>query len=158
MPKTRHARVLLLLADGFDEAAVSIVLTELRQAGLAVSLVGLRSRPVNGAHGLVVVPNTSLDRVLEVSSPILALILPEGTGHLARLRVDPRVSNLLQKSIAEDAMLIGLGNQATKMILDLTEIDGEAIRITEPEAGMYLQDFARTLAQRLVGVVEGSFV
>ncbi len=44
------------------------------------------------------------------------------------------------------------------MILDLAEIDGKPVRILEPEAGMYLQDFARTLAQRLVGVVEGSFV
>ncbi len=50
MTKTGRAQTILLLADGFDEAAVSIILTTLRQAGLAVSLVGLRSRRVSGAQ------------------------------------------------------------------------------------------------------------
>jgi hypothetical protein len=154
MSKTGHAQIILLLADGFDEAAVSIILTNLRQAGLAVNLVGLRSRRVSGAHGMIVVPNTSLDRVLEISSPILALILPGGASHLTRLRVDPRVSTLLQRSIMEETILVGLEDQVTKTIIEMTGNNGESINILEPEPGIYLEDFARTLAQQLVGIAE----
>ena len=154
MSKNDRAQVIVLLADGFEEAGVSIILTTLRQAGLAVNLVGLRSRRVSGAHGLVIVPNTSLDRMLEVSVPILALILPGGAGHLARLRVDPRVSRLLKRSIAQKAILVGLGNQVSQTVTDLVANNGQSTKIIQPKAGMYLEDFASSLAQRLVGMTE----
>lgn len=154
MSKTVQPQIILLLADGFDEAVVGIVLTRLRQAGLAVSLVGLRSKRVSGAHGLVIIPNASLDRILEAPPPVLALVLPGGAGHLARLRVDPRVSVLIQKNI-RDTILVGLDEQATKMVRDLTDTNGEAINIIEPEVGIYMEDFACSLAQRLVGLAAG---
>ncbi len=155
MSKTGQTPIILLLADGFDEAAVSIILTTLRQVGLPISLTGLRSRRVRGAHGLVIMPNTSLDRVLEKSSPILALIIPNGAGHLARLRVDPRVRNLLHRCLAEQATLVSLGEQAVGLVVDLAESNGETLNIIQPEAGMYLEDFAAILAQQLTGLAEG---
>lgn len=155
MAKTGQPQVILLLADGFDEAGVSIILTTLRQAGLAVSLVGLRSKRVNGAHGLIIVPNTSLDRILAISPPILALILPGGVGHLARLRVDPRVSTLIQQSISEKSILVGLEDEATQIVVELIQTAGGSSNIIEPKAGMYLEDFASALAQQLLGIVEG---
>ncbi len=155
MSKSGQVQVILLLADGFDEAAVSLILTSLRQAGLAVSLVGLRANRVCGAHGMVIVPNISLDRLLEQSRPISALILPSGTAHLARLRVDPRVSRLLQRSLRQEAMLVSLGEQVSKLIIELAETTEYTINIVEPEADIYLEDFAAGLAQQLVGIVEG---
>jgi hypothetical protein len=154
MSKFGHAQIILLLADGFDEGAVSIVSIVLRQAGLLVNLAGLRANRVRGAHGLVIVPNTTLERVLESSSPILALILPGGTGHRARLRADPRVKTLLQRIITEKAVLVGLEDQVTRMIVELTETNRESLHIIKPQAGMYLEDFASTLVQQLVGVAE----
>ncbi len=150
MPKTHRTQTVLLLADGFDEAAVGLILARLRQQGLAVSLVGLRSKRVSGAHGLVIVPDMSLDRLLEIASPISALILPGGAGHLARLRVDPRVSSLLQRSIVEAAILVGLGGQVAQTVVELAESNGRSIEVIKPEAGAYLEDFACTLARQLV--------
>ena len=155
MSRSGQTQVILLLADGFDEAAVSIILATLRQAGLAVSLVGLRAKRVSGAHGMVIVPNISLDGLLENSGPILALILPAGAAHLARLRLDPRVSHLLQRSIREEAILVSLGEQVSKLVVEMTETNHHSINLVEPEAGTYLEDFAASLAQRLVGMVEG---
>lgn len=155
MSKTAQPQIILLLADGFDEALVGIMLTTLRQAGLAVSLVGLRSKRVSGAHGLIIVPNTSLDRILESTPPILALILPGGTSHLARLRVDPRVSTLIQQNLLADTILVGLDDQATKMVSDLVESNCEMVKIIKPEAGMYMEDFAYSLAQKLIGLGAG---
>jgi hypothetical protein len=129
-------------------------LTTLRQAGLAVNLVGLRSRRVSGAHGLVIVPDTSLDRMLRDSAPILALILPGGAGYLARLRVDPRVSTLLKRSIVEKAILVGLDNYVFQTVTDLVANNDQSANIIQFKAGMYLEDFASSLAQRLVDITE----
>ena len=154
MSKNDRAQVIVLLADGFEEAGVSIILTTLRQAGLAVNLVGLRSRRVSGAHGLVIVPDTSLDRMLRDSAPILALILPGGAGYLTRLRVDPRVSTLLKRSIVEKAILVGLGNHVFQTVTDLVANNDQSANIIQLKAGMYLEDFASSLAQRLVDITE----
>lgn len=154
MSKTEHAQVNLLLADGFDEGAVSIVSIVLRQAGLPVSLVGLRAKQVRGAHGLIIVPNTSLDRVLEESSPILALILPGGAGHLARLRTDPRVKNLLQQVVAERIMLVSLGDEITQMMIELVGTSPEPVNIVQPHKGMHMEEFASKLVQHLVCTTE----
>ena len=134
---------------------MSIIVTTLRQVGLPISLTGLRSKRVSGAHGMVIVPNTSLDRVMEKPSPIPALIIPDGAGHLARLRVDPRVRTLLQRGLAEQTILVGLGEQAAGLVVDLAESNGETLNIIQPEAGVYMEDFAATLAQRLAGATGG---
>jgi putative intracellular protease/amidase len=151
MSKTDHAQVILLLADGFEEAAAITILTTLRQAGLAVNLVGLRSNRVNGAHGLTIIPNTSLDQVLAALPPMLALVLPGGAAHLARLRIDPRVNTLVQHTLLEKAVLVSVENQATKLVTDLIEVNDVPYQVIEPEAGMYPEEFAHNLAQQLIG-------
>jgi hypothetical protein len=148
MPKPSRAQTILLLADGFDEAAVGIILTALRQEGLAVSLVGLRAKRVSGAHGLVIVPDTSLDRFLEVAAPIAALILPGGSNHLARLKVDPRVEVLLKRSVAEKAILVGVDRQMKKLTHSVAEMD-YALSWLMPEPDQYLEQFATTIIQGL---------
>jgi hypothetical protein len=45
--------ILLLWSDRFDEAATAIFATELRQAGLAVKVVGLAGHQAAGSSGLV---------------------------------------------------------------------------------------------------------
>jgi len=151
MSKTRRTQVILLLADGFDEAAVSVILTALRQIGLAVTVVGLRARRVSGAHGLTIVPNTSLDRLLGESLSISALILPGGLGYLSRLQIDPRVSTLLQQTMGQEALLVSLSNPVTQMIRDLAQVKGQQVKVIEPKAEMYLEAFAEVLAAQLVG-------
>ncbi len=154
MSKTRYAEIILLLADGFDEASVSVTLTVLRQQGLAVKLIALRSKRVSGAHGLIIVPDNSLDQMLKKHSPILALILPQGVGHLSRLQRDPRVSNLIKQSIAEEALLVSFDDQARQIITDFAEIEGKTINVIQPEVGTSLEGFVNMLTQRLVGIIE----
>jgi hypothetical protein len=155
MSKSAQSQILMLLADGFDEAAMGTILTTLRQAGLAVSLVGLRSNRVSGAHGLTIVPNASLDRIVVVRPPVRALIVPGGTGHLARLRVDPRVNMLIQSCVNQEADLISLDAQATQMIRQMAESARKATKIIEPEAGIYMEEFARNLVHHLAGATTG---
>lgn len=154
MPGSPHGYVIFLLADGFDELSVVVSLTHLRQAGLAVHLIGLRAKRVRGASGLIVVPDTSLDRFLAAPASILALVLPGGAGHLTRLRMDPRVVTLLQLGIKENATLVGLADYVIKPFLESVEADPKIVRIIEPEVGLHSEAFAYMLAQELIGITE----
>lgn len=116
MGRTRHTHIVLLLADGFEEAVVITLLTTLREAGLRATTVALRSEQVTGAHGVVIKPDASLDRLLEMDLPISALILPEGGGHLERLGRDPRVALLLRNRLVDNAEMVGLGKRACKFL------------------------------------------
>lgn len=150
MSQTRRAEIVMLLADGFEEAAVGVILTHLRQQGLAVKLVGLRSRPVNGAHGLTIVPDYSLDRLLEGAGPLLAVILPAGPDHLNRLRLDPRVGSLLQHGLEQGSLVVGLSAQATALVGELVDLNDAVWPVLQPEPGVSMEDFAAELARRLV--------
>lgn len=148
MSKIDHGQVILLLADGFEETGVTILLTTLRQAGLAVMVVGLRSGRVNGVHGLTIVPNISLDRILELSPLILAVVLPGGIGHLGRLQVDPRVAMLLARGAEQEAMLVGLKPYVTSLTDHIAKIEHQILWFV-PEPGQKLEQFATIIAQRL---------
>ncbi|MCB0171436.1 MAG: DJ-1/PfpI family protein [Anaerolineae bacterium] len=153
MPKTDHGQIILLLADGFEETAFTILLVMLREAGLAVLVVGLRTGRVNGAHGLMIVPDISMDRLLEKMPPILAVILPNSVGHLGRLQVDPRVGALLGRSVEESAMLVGLGPHIAELTDHFMGLD-HPISWLVPEPGQPLEQFATIIARRLQDLQE----
>ena len=41
------------------------------------------------------------------------------------------------------------------MVVEIAGHNGQSIEMIEPEAGMYLEDFAASLAQQLVGLAVG---
>lgn len=148
LSKNQRTQVVLLLADGFDQTSVT-VLTTLRQAGFLTRLIGLRIRSVCGAYGLVIVPDMSLDQVLAKRTPISALILPGGAGHLGRLRADPRVSILLKQCIAQETMLIGLNQPAAQVICELSQAYTQANFVLTPEPDISLEEFTQYVMGRL---------
>lgn len=154
MPKIDRGQVVLLLADGFEELGVTILLTTLRQAGLAVTLVGLRSGRVNGVHGLTIIPNISLDTLLEQKPSILALALSSGVGYLGRLRVDPRVRMLLTQSVEQKAMLIGLKPYVADLTDLIATVDRQICWLM-PEPYQQLEHFATIIAQQLQDIQKG---
>jgi DJ-1 family protein len=87
-------RTLVLLAPGFEELEAIAVIDILRRAGVDVVAAGTMSGPVKSAREVVIVPEASLNEVLE--EPFDLIVLPgglEGTEHLA---ADSRVSKLLR--------------------------------------------------------------
>ncbi|MCB0168215.1 MAG: DJ-1/PfpI family protein [Anaerolineae bacterium] len=116
MSNFRHGQTVMLLADGFDETPTISVLIALREAGLRTKLVGLRSKPTAGAHGIMLIPDLSLSQLLEMKSAICALILPGGGGHLERLRQDPRVNFILQSSADSDVAFVTIDQGAANLL------------------------------------------
>jgi len=90
---TATQRVLVPLADGFEEVEAITIFDVLRRAGADVTLADLGApsalRRARGAHGLEVVTATSLDSI-EIDD-FEAVVLPGGIPGATNLRDDARV-------------------------------------------------------------------
>lgn len=78
-------RVLVPLAEGFEEMEAVIIIDVLRRADLDVIVAGLDGvGPVLGSRGVTVIAEAALDEVLEARYD--AIVLPGGLGGTERLR------------------------------------------------------------------------
>lgn len=99
-------RVLVLLADGFEEMECVIIVDVLRRGGLDVTLAGLAEGARVGSHGIRIVPDCSLEQVADTSSGFAALVLPGGMPGARNLREDARVLELIRRFV-QDARVVG---------------------------------------------------
>jgi len=88
------ARVLIPLAQGCEELEAVTLIDLLRRAGIEVVTAGLQEGPVTASRGTVLVPDTTLDAVLEQAFDMLVLPGGPGADHLDQ---DPRIHELLQR-------------------------------------------------------------
>jgi 4-methyl-5(b-hydroxyethyl)-thiazole monophosphate biosynthesis len=87
-------RILVPLAEGFEEIEAATIVDVLRRAELDVLLAGLEPGPVTGAHGLCFDTDCSLD---EVDPDTLGMIvLPGGMPGTTHLLEDRRVLELIR--------------------------------------------------------------
>lgn len=86
-------RVLVPLAEGFEELEAITVIDLLRRAGIEVVSAGLTEGPVRASRGTVVVPDTTLDAVVEEAFGMM--VLPGGLPGAEHLDRDPRIRSLL---------------------------------------------------------------
>ncbi|HHB13316.1 MAG TPA: DJ-1 family protein, partial [Chromatiales bacterium] len=82
-------RVLVPLAEGFEELEAVTVIDLLRRAGIEVVTAGLQPGPVRGSRGTVIVPDVSLDQVLDEDFDMV--VLPGGLPGADHLNEDPRI-------------------------------------------------------------------
>ncbi len=101
-------RVYILVAPGFEEAAVIYCLTQLREVGLPVSLVGLVAGQIAGWHGLSICPDLTLDEV-DAQEPMKFAVIPGGQQCATTLLTDPRVHRLLHTLIAQEGRVGVMG-------------------------------------------------
>lgn len=149
---------LVVLANGFEEAETIVFLSLLRQAGLCVKSVSLTSGLVGSAHGVWLMPDLTIADLdgLTDTTPISAVILPEGSQSLARLEADPRVHRLLRRVVAQRGKIVtsrdGLqvARAAGVLVNELEGIDdGQTMPVLLREPGQSLEAFARDLIRRL---------
>ena len=101
-----HSYILLLWAAGFDEAAASIFVTELRQAGRQVKVISLTRRQTRGAHGLALVPDLTLSQAFPLLPQTSHLIIPADSLHLHRLANDPSLVDFLEQARGHDISIL----------------------------------------------------
>lgn len=93
-------RVLVVLADGFEEIEAVTLIDVLRRAGVEVTGASLGATCVRGAHNLSLLADCRLDDIQ--SDSFDCVLLPGGMPGSRNLRDDPRVLALLSRHAKED--------------------------------------------------------
>lgn len=168
------ARVLVPLAQGCEELEAVTVIDLLRRAGIEVVTAGLEDGPVRGSRGTVLVPDTTLDAVLDRDFDMI--VLPGGLPGADHLNEDARIRALLGRMADSDRYVAAIcaapkvlasaglldGRQATSYpgVLDQLEVpgmryldapvvrDGRIVTSRGPGTAM---DFALELIELLAG-------
>jgi 4-methyl-5(b-hydroxyethyl)-thiazole monophosphate biosynthesis len=89
-------RVLVPLAEGFEEIEAVTVIDVLRRAGIEVVVAGLTAGPLKASRGVVVVPDVLLDDV--VDQPFDMVVLPGGMPGAKTLGADARVRKVVERT------------------------------------------------------------
>ena len=100
-------RVLVPLAEGFEEIEAVTVVDVLRRAEVTVVVAGVDGdAPVKGSRGVVVCPDTSLEAVTGETFDLV--VLPGGMAGTMRLREDPRTQEMLTAHTAAGGLLAAI--------------------------------------------------
>lgn len=89
------SRVLVPLAEGFEEIEAVTVIDLLRRAGVDVVTAGLAPGNVTGSHGIAVQPDAELDDVVDQDFDMVAL--PGGMPGAENLAADARLLAILRR-------------------------------------------------------------
>ena len=168
------ARVLIPLANGSEELEAVTNIDLLRRAGIEVVTAGLTDGPVTASRGVVMIPDSGLDQVLDDDFDMI--VLPGGLPGADHLDADPRIHALLQRMAEQDrytaaicaapkvllnaglldgrkataypGVIDGLMTENSQLLAEAVVTDGKVVTSRGPGTAM---DFALTLIERLLG-------
>ena len=172
------ASVLIPIATGCEELEAISLIDILRRADISVTTASLDSgsqvNPVTASHGVVLVPDMTLDDAIGEDYDML--VLPGGLPGADHLDNDPRIHDLLQKMSAENKYTAAIcaapkilahaklleGKSATsypgfidKMNLQNTQIKEDAVvcdeKVITSRGPATAMEFALTLVETLQG-------
>lgn len=89
------AKVLVPLAEGFEELEAITIIDLLRRAGFEVTSAGLDDQPVRASRNNVLIPDTSIDRIINDSFDLI--VLPGGLPGADHLRDNENVQTLIKQ-------------------------------------------------------------
>lgn len=116
---SKHCQYIFVLwGNEFEEATASIFITVLREAGLRVKVVGLTRPYICGSHGLVLLPDLTLDQALPLARNAVCVIIPYTSCGIRRLKNDPRIREFCHRAYANQAKFV-LGQLDGISITDL---------------------------------------
>ncbi|UCH80535.1 MAG: DJ-1/PfpI family protein [Nitrospiraceae bacterium] len=88
------AKVVIILAEGFEELEATAVIDVLRRAGIDIVSAGLREGPVSSVRNIKIIPDTVIDKIH--SDDFDMLVLPGGLPGSNNLDADKRVGDLIR--------------------------------------------------------------
>ena len=86
--------VLVPLAHGCEELEAVTIVDLMRRAGIEVITAGLDAQPVQASRGMVLVPDKSIDDVMQTEFDMI--VLPGGLPGADHLQQDARIQQLLK--------------------------------------------------------------
>lgn len=97
------SKVLIPLADGFEEIEALAVVDILRRAEIEVVLAGLHEGAVRSARNINIIPDATLDSINSAAFDMI--ILPGGQPGTDNLNSDPRIHELLKEFDAREKLI-----------------------------------------------------
>ncbi len=94
------SHVLVPLAQGCEELEAITITDLLVRAGITVTTCGLDEQPVKASRGTTIIPDTSIDKVLDTAFDLI--VLPGGLPGSDHLRDNEQVQSLIKKQAASD--------------------------------------------------------
>jgi 4-methyl-5(b-hydroxyethyl)-thiazole monophosphate biosynthesis len=88
-------KVIVPVAEGFEEIEFSTIVDILRRAGLSVTVAGLKEGVIGGAHGIRVTPDTPIDKVSADDFDVI--VLPGGNPGYVNLGKSEKVLKLVRE-------------------------------------------------------------
>jgi protein deglycase len=144
-------RVLVPLAEGFEELEAVTVIDILRRAGIEVVVASLAESPVTGSHGIRVAADTPLAALVEQDFDMIAL--PGGMPGAEHLKKDARIAGLARRLHAKGRPVAAIC--AAPMVLAAAGLlDGR--RATSYPG--FLADAAKTTVVNEAVVVDGGVI
>jgi 4-methyl-5(b-hydroxyethyl)-thiazole monophosphate biosynthesis len=116
-------RVLIPLAQGCEELEAVTIIDLLRRAEIEVVTAGLDDEPIRGSRGTVLLPDTTLDAVMEEAFDMM--VLPGGLPGSEHLDRDPRVHELLRRLNASGSFTAAIC-AAPKVLANAGLLDGKS--------------------------------
>ena len=144
-------KVLIPLAQGCEEIEAVTVIDILRRAGIEVVSAGLDNQPVRASRGVMLIPDNTLNDVLQHSFDMI--VLPGGQPGANNLKADPRIIPLLQK-MAQQGKYVAAICAAPSVLASAGLLDGKQAT-SFPGA---LDPFPNVKQQRAGVVEDGKFI
>lgn len=104
------AKAIILLADGFEEVEAITVIDVLRRCDVELLIAGLGKEHVKSARGVKIIPDKSIDEVIE-SKDIEssdAVILPGGGKGVENLKKNEKVKKLLKAFMSRNKTIAAI--------------------------------------------------
>lgn len=135
--------VLVPLAQGCEELEAITITDLLTRAGINVTTCGLDERPVKASRGITIIPDTSIDKVQNISFDLI--VLPGGLPGADHLRDNTQLQTLIKKQAKANKYMAAIcaapkalaaagilqGKTATSFPGVLASLSDDSITITE---------------------------
>ncbi|HEY92739.1 MAG TPA: DJ-1/PfpI family protein [Dehalococcoidia bacterium] len=93
-------KVVVPLAEGFEEIEFSTIVDILRRAGIDVAVTGLKEGIIDGAHGIGLAPDTLIDKVSADNFDVIVLV--GGNPGFVNLGKSEKVLKLVKEMFDRD--------------------------------------------------------
>lgn len=93
-------KVVVPLAEGFEEIEFSTIVDILRRAGIDVAVAGLKEGIIDGAHGIGLAPDTLIDKVSADNFDVIVLV--GGNPGFVNLGKSEKVLKLVKEMFDRD--------------------------------------------------------
>ena len=147
------SHVLVPLAQGCEELEAITITDLLVRAGITVTTCGLDDRPVKASRGATLIPDTSIDKVLNQSFDLI--VLPGGLPGADHLRDNEQLLTLIKKQAQQNKYLAAIC-AAPKALAKAGVLEGKTAT-SFPGVLAALNNTSITISDKAV-VVDGNII